>query len=199
MNKQEFINALRERICDLPRIDVDEQLQFFKEMIDERMADGLSEEEAVADIGSIEVIREQIVENIPLLAILGNKLKQKRSTSSTKIAVISSTAIIWAPVLLALIVAAVAVVASLYTVLWALVVSVWAVFIALAAAAPFGVVMGLLNLFGGNALFGICIIGCGITSAGLAIFAFYGALYASKGGVILTRKIWFLIKKLFVR
>ena len=39
------------------------------------------------------------------------------------------------------------------------------------------------------------LISCGMVLAGLAIFAFFGALYATKGSVILTKKFICAIKK----
>ncbi len=199
MNKQEFIDALRERISTLPRIDVNEQIEFYTEMIDERVADGMSEEEAVAEVGSIELIRDQIIENIPFYAIISKKIRQNVKKANKQAVILISTAIVWFPILLALVISAAAVVISLYVTLWALVVSVWAVFVSLAAAAPFGLLMGILNIFSGNTLVGLSVIGAAITLAGLAIFSFFGALYATKGTLLLTKSSWNLVKKLFTR
>ena len=52
MNKQEFLEKLERGIADLPREDAAERLTFYSEMIDDRMEEGLSEEDAVAGIGS---------------------------------------------------------------------------------------------------------------------------------------------------
>jgi len=53
MNKQEFIEALYRRLSDLPWQDVEERLNFYGEMIEDHMEEGLSEEEAVASMGSV--------------------------------------------------------------------------------------------------------------------------------------------------
>ena len=50
MSKQEFLDQLRARLSGLPRQDVIERLNFYSEMIDDRMEEGLSEEDAKAMI-----------------------------------------------------------------------------------------------------------------------------------------------------
>ena len=56
MNKTEFLERLGERLSGLPQEDIDERLGFYGEMIDDRMEENLSEEEAVAQIGSMDDI-----------------------------------------------------------------------------------------------------------------------------------------------
>lgn len=66
MNKQEFLGQLQKRISGLPQKDIDERLEFYREMVDEQMEDGLSEEDAVSNIGTVEEVAEQIIADIPL-------------------------------------------------------------------------------------------------------------------------------------
>ena len=49
MIKQEFISALREKLSALPQIDPEKHIQFYEEMINDRIEDGMLEEDAVAD------------------------------------------------------------------------------------------------------------------------------------------------------
>ena len=60
MTKALFLKSLRFRISDLPAAEVDERISFYNEMISDRMEEGLDEDEAVAAIGSIEIIAAQI-------------------------------------------------------------------------------------------------------------------------------------------
>ena len=55
MNKREFLDALRHGLYGLPQDDIEERLGFYAEMIDDRMAEGLSETEAVADLGTARI------------------------------------------------------------------------------------------------------------------------------------------------
>ena len=50
MNKTEFLNELKDGLSGLPREDVEERLSFYGEMIDDRVEEGMTEEEAVAGI-----------------------------------------------------------------------------------------------------------------------------------------------------
>ncbi len=51
MNKEEFLNALRAGLAGLPQADIERSVQYYREMIDDRIEDGMREIDAVADIG----------------------------------------------------------------------------------------------------------------------------------------------------
>ena len=66
MTKIKFLLSLHDRLSGLPQDEVEERLNFYSEMIEDRMEEGISEEEAVAAIGPIDEIAEQIIADIPL-------------------------------------------------------------------------------------------------------------------------------------
>ena len=66
MNKLEFISKLRAKLSGLPKKDVEERLSFYSEIIDDKIEEGKTEEEAVKELGTIESISEQIIKDIPL-------------------------------------------------------------------------------------------------------------------------------------
>ena len=94
--------------------------------------------------------------------------------------------VLGAPLWLSVLVAAAAVVLSLYVSLWALIVSAWAVFISVAACALSCVVASVIFPVGGHVTAGVAMLVAGIVCAGLSIFAFYGCKAATKGAVRLT-------------
>ena len=59
MDKKQFLEELRQRLSGLPQNDIEERLAFYAEMIDDRAEEGMSEEEAVAEIGSAEAIARE--------------------------------------------------------------------------------------------------------------------------------------------
>ena len=61
MNKEEYLGAIRGRISAMPADDINRFMDYYSEMIDDRMEDGLSEDEAVADMGSPDAAVEQIL------------------------------------------------------------------------------------------------------------------------------------------
>lgn len=187
MNKQEFLDRLRQALSGLPQEDIEERLAFYGEMIDDRVEDGLTEQEATAAIGSADEIAAQIVADTPLTKIVRERVRPKRRLRTWEIVLL----VLGSPIWLSLLIAAFAMGLSVYVVIWAVVVSLWAVDAALIVSALGGVTVGVLQLSRGEA--GLALVGAGITLAGLSIFLFFGCKAATKGAAILTKKIakWF--------
>ncbi len=191
MRKQEFLDRLRVQLSGLPKSDVDEHLNFYNEMIDDRIEDGLSEEEAVARLGSVEAVASQIIADVPLIRIAREKIKPKRRLRAWEILLLAVGSPLW----LSLLIAAVAVVFSLYAVLWSVVVSLWSVFVSTVACAFAGIAVGIGFACFGSPVAGFAMISAGIVCAGLSVFLFFGCKAATKGTAILTKKMACAIKK----
>ncbi len=194
MRKQDFLHTLKKRLSGLPRADIEERLAFYGEMIDDRIEEGLSEEEAVADIGSVEDIVSQIISDTPLAKIAKERIKPKRTLRVWE----SVLLILGSPIWLSLCIAAFAVLLSVYVVIWSVLISVWAVFVSLAACGVGGIAAGTFLLFSGQGLSGFAMMGAGILCAGLAIFLFFGCKAATKGVALLTKKLTLGIKMCFI-
>ena len=195
MNKQEFLARLREGLGGLPQNDVEERLAFYDEMIEDRMEEGLSECEAVASIGSVDEIISQIVADVPLSKIVKEKIKPARQLKVWEILLL----VLGSPIWLSLVIAAVAVIVSLYASLWAVVISLWAVFASLAASFVGCLLACFVFLAGGNATAGVATLAAGLVCAGLSIFAFYGCFGITRGIGICTKNIAIWVKKRFVK
>ena len=76
MNKYEFLGRLRERLAGLPPKDIDASLDYYAELIADRIEDGMSEEEAVAALGTIDEIVAQILEDTPLPKLVKERCAQ---------------------------------------------------------------------------------------------------------------------------
>lgn len=195
MSKQEFLDKLRLRLSGLPKQDVEERLSFFSEMIDDRMEEGLSEEEAVSGIGSVDEAAAQIAAEIPLSKIVKEKIKPKRGLRAWEVVLLALGSPIW----LSLAVAAFAVILSVYAVIWSVIISLWAVFASFIACALGGAVAGVVFICLGYGLTGFAIIGAGFVLAGLSVFLFFGCRAATRGALLLTEKFALGIKKCFVK
>ena len=79
MTKLEFVLELNDRLSGLPSDEIEECIGFYVEMIEDGVEDGISEEEAVARIGKIDEIVDQIIAGIPFTKIAKEKIKPKRS------------------------------------------------------------------------------------------------------------------------
>ncbi len=194
MNKCEFLANLRDGLSGLPREDIEERLLFYSEMIDDRMEEGLSEGEAVATIDPVDEIVTQVIEGIPFVRLAKERMKPKRRLTGWEIALL----MIGSPIWLSLGVAAAAVVLSLYILLWSVIISLWAVFASLAACSVGGILACAIFATVGNGVPGVAMLAAGMIFTGLSIFAFYGCKAATKGTVMLTKKIAMWIKHCFM-
>ena len=195
MNKQEFLEKLKNGLCGLPSQDIDERLSFYSEMIDDRVEEGLTEEDAVAELGNIEEITSQILNDIPLTKIIKDKMKKKIDLPIWVIVLIIIGSPIWASILGSLLSAVI----SIYISFWVCLISLWAVTIALGASTFALLVCGIITIIKGNVLSGVVMLGVACIASGLSIFFDYGCKWASKGIVLLTKKIGLWIKKLFIK
>ena len=195
MNKQEFLLALRGALADLPEADIKASLDYYAEIIDDQMEEGISEADAVASLGSVVSVAEQILLDMPLPKLVKARVKPKRRLRAWEIVLIAVGSPGWFPILLALIV----VVLAVYVVLWSLVVSIYAVDVALAACLLGGIGGGVGLFIAGNPFSALFLLGAGLVCGGLSIFLFFGCKAATKGTVLLTRKMLIGVKKCFVR
>ena len=194
MTKKEFLEKLKNSLSVLNESDREERLNFYSEMIEDRIEEGYSEEDAVKTVGDPEEIASQIVSEYSNVKKTNKKASTKRKLRTWEIVLFWVGLPLWLP----LAIAAAAIVFTLYVVFWAVVGSIWAAPVSLSAVGLAGFVIPIQYFIQGNILGGIAIIGLGIFSAGVAIFAFYGCIKATKGGTILTKKTVLWIKSLFV-
>lgn len=193
MKTTEFILALNEKLSNLPSEEVEERLNFYSEMISDRIEDGIPEEEAVAAIGTVDEVAEQILADIPLSCIVKQKLKKRRNLGALEITLLAIGSPLWISLLAALF----AVVISLYATVWSVVASLWACFASFVVFSFACLGFGVFSLFTGNGFFGVLSISYGIFLSGISIFAFFLCLAATKGSAYLMKKSLLLIKKLF--
>lgn len=195
MNKEEFLQQLRLELHGLPQEDIDSHAAFYGEMIDDRIEDGFSEEEAVSGIGTPESVAAQIVEETPLPRIIRERVRPKRPLRALEIILL----VLGSPVWLSLALALFAVVLSVYIVLWAMIIVLWTVFVSFIAAGLASLAAGVIGLVRGDRPAGLALLGCALVLLGLSIILFFAAKGATKGAAVLTKSIARGFKSLFVR
>ncbi len=194
MNKAQFMTELSDRLTGLPESDLNERLLFYSEMIDDRMEDGISEEEAVAGVGSVDEIVEQIMAEIPLSKLLKEKVRKRNGMKAWEIILLVLGFPLWFPLLAA----AFAICLSLYIVLWAVLISLWAVDLSVAVCAPAALIMAIYFLVKGNTEGALLMLGAAILCAGLAVLLFVACKAMTVGLIKLTKKMFVGIKRMFV-
>lgn len=195
MGKQEFLVQLRKGLSGLPQEDIEERLTFYSEMIDDRMEEGFTEEEAVVAVGSAQEIVAQVVAEIPFAKIAKERIKSRRQLRVGEIVLLALGSPIW----LSLLIAVFAIILSLYISLWAVIISLWAVFASFAACSIGGVLACVVFIVGGNGVSGLAMLAAGIACAGLAIFMFHGCKAVTGGTLILTKKMAIWVKNCFIK
>ena len=195
MKKNEFIIQLIYGLSSLPQAELEDRVAFYSEMIDDRMEEGLSEEDAVADIGSVESVINQIIADTPLTSIIKERIRRRKKPGAWGITLLAVGSPIW----ILLIAAAYAIIVSVYASIWAVVVSLWASFGAMVGVGVGGILGGFLLIGLGKSPAGFGLIGCALVCCGLAILTFYACKYTTIAMVWLTKKIALLIKKCFTK
>lgn len=195
MNKREFLEELKKKLSGLSQNDVKEHLDFYGEMIDDMIEEGLTEQAAILKIGTVEEVVSQIISDTPLTKIVKERVTTKRKIKVWEIVLL----VLGSPLWLSLLIAGFTVAFSLYISLWAVVISLWAVFASFIGAALGSLICGVGFILGGNNITGVFVIGCGIALAGLSILMFFLCKLATKGTAFLTKRAIFGIKNCFIK
>lgn len=191
MKKLKFLLSLHEKLSTLPQEEVEERLRFYSEMIEDRMEEGVPEEEAVAAVGSVEEIAAQIAAEIPTTKADKEIAKPKRRLKVWEITLL----VLGSPIWVSLLIAVFAVGLSLYISWWSVLISLWAVFGSTVVCGSFGIVAGVAYALSGSAATGLATIGVSVACLGLAIFLFVGCKAATDGTIMLTKKLFVRPKK----
>lgn len=162
MNKKKFLSALNSALADLSRQDRKKTLDFYRELIDDRLEDGLTEEDVFAQIGTPEAIAEQVLSELPP--------KPRRKLSAGVIVLLILGFPLWLPLVLA---AAV--------VLLSVLIVLFAAELSFAVGGVAGVLGGLVLLLMGKFWAAWALLGPGLVCLGLAIPLFFLCIWAAKG------------------
>ena len=195
MTKLEFLLALQKELEAVPREDMQQRLTFYSEMIEDRVEEGLSEEEAITQIGTVEEVAAQILAEYPAECLPRESECGKRRLKTWQIVLIILGSPVWASVLIG----AASVVVSLYISLWAAVISLWSIFVSVSACGAAFPVMGVFFLCTGHTHSGIAMLGAGLVLIGLAIFCYFGCKWASKGTAAIGKKAYLALKRCFTK
>lgn len=195
MNKQEFLNALSDRLQGIPKEDREKSLEYYSEMIDDRTEDGLTEEQAVKAMGSVRDIADKIINDMPIEKLIKTKVTPERKLSAFEIVLLTISFPIWFPIIISLI----AVAFTLYVVLWILILCIYVIALSFAVSGIAAVIALVMSLWSSQILWGMFMFGCGMVLLGLAIPIFIEALRVTFGCISLTGKCFKKIKSSLAR
>lgn len=192
MNKETFLNNLRESLKQYSSEETEKSIDYYSEIIDDRVEDGMNEEDVVASFGSVDDIANKIIDELSLSTLVKCKAKDK-SIPNWAIVLL----VIGAPLWFSLAMAAFAIVFAIFVVIWSVSIAFWSVMLALAVATIATIFAAIVFCFGHSLLSIVGFFGVAVLLAGLTIFSFLAAFYITKGIVVLSKSIIRGIKKLF--
>ena len=194
MTKYDFLEKLESLLEGLPRCDIDNSLEYYGEMIDEKMDEGFTEDEAVAAIGAPETVADTILRETPLTKLVKERVKPKRQLTALEILLIVLGAPLWLPIVIAIL----AVIFSVLVSLWAIVISLWTVPLALGVSAVALLLLTVVNLIACRFGRVFLLLGIGLFLVGFALLWGVVCIYMTKGIAWLCKMIFLIIKKCVV-
>ncbi len=199
MIKQEFLDELKAKLNGLPETEITKSLDYYQEMIDERIDDGLSEEEAVEAMGTAQEAADQILTEIPLPKLVVNKVKPKKAKKGGSIVLtivlLILTCWFWLPISICLIVAFLCV----YICFWVVIIALYATDFAFAVGGLGAIPLGIFFILTGHPATGVGFIGAGLLLVGAAVMLFIPFTMLAKLLVKASGKFVLWIKKLLTK
>ena len=193
MKRDEFLKDLKKKLAGLPQEDINNRVDFYNEMIDDLCEDGLSEEEAIEKLGPVDDFVKKVANETPLINIVKEKAKPKRSLHGWEIALLVLGFPLWFPLLITFL--CLCLVA--YILLWVLVIVTYSVTISIITGTISGAVLAISGLSTGYMAAAGFYIGFTIAGIGLTILLFYACKYATIFSFKLAKKIILKIKLSF--
>ena len=194
MNKQEFFDTLLERLEGIPEDEKQRSFEYFSEMIEDRIEDGMSEEEAVAAVGPVDDAVKEILDNVSLTKIIKTKASNRRKMKPLEIVLLCVGFPVWLPLLIVFI----ALIFVLYVVIWAVVIVFFAVDLALLAAGIAAVILGAFGLGKFGLAYPLAAIGAGLLLIGISVLLVIPLVKLAKVTAKLAKLIVLWIKSWFV-
>ena len=194
MTKQEFLERLKAGLSGLPQADIEERLRFYSEMIDDRMEDGLSEEESVQQTGNPEKIAERIISETPITRIVREKVRNRRPLGVAAIILLILLFPVWFPILITIL----SVLFGLFIAIFAILFSLWVTDFAFALSGPGLVIGSIIYFVSGNVTRGFLALSGAFIMAGLAVLMFFACKAISKATIRLVRAMALTIRKIIL-
>ena len=193
MDKQQFLEAIRDGLNGLPQSDIEKYLDYYSEMIEDRMEDGASQEEAVASMESVEEIVRQILPDVSSTQTTEEQESAGHSLRPWEVVLL----VLGSPLWLSLALAGFFLILAFYIILWSVVLVFYAVDLVFAAAGVSGIAAGITLPFSGMHTQAVFLLGIGLVCAGIAILLFFAFYKVTRGMAVLSKKIICRIRTLF--
>lgn len=166
MTKEQFLSAVCARLQNVSALDRQRTLDYYSEMIDDRIEDGMSEQEAVAAMGDI----DEAVGQLPH--------ENERSGAGRAVA-LGVTSPVWAPLCI-----------GLFTIMWSVVVALYAAVVGVGVGVSALTALCLRYLFTTELAQALLFFGSSLVCVGVMLLLGVAAGFVARFVVFLTKKIW---------
>lgn len=207
MNKEDYKSQLEALLKSLPKKDREEAILFYMEMIDDRIDEGMSEEDAIANVASPGVAAEEIIasNNSAKQALISFEISTEneaddvevsdeadesllhkiktRNLSTKEWIVLLVTCPFWLPLLVGIAglgVGLALVLAAAYICVWVLIACVWILALGFLVNVPALLIFSAWGIQTANPAYTISNIGCAMLFFGCGAWLCKGAIYLTK-------------------
>lgn len=198
MNKSEFLNLLSIKLDGLPQSEIKKTIDYYDEIICDRVEDGMTEEEAVNAVGNIEDVVQTVMYEQPLQNLIKASVTNKTGGSGKKILWIVLL-FLGSPIWLSLAVALLSVMLSVYIVVWVMTGVVYVLAASFALSAVTSIIAGAVSFTMYPASTAICIIGMGLTCASFALLTGVSCRPVTKFSIYLSKLGVHAVKSVFIK
>ncbi|MBQ3985858.1 MAG: DUF1700 domain-containing protein [Oscillospiraceae bacterium] len=169
MNKKEFLEELCRRLRTFPPQEAEKTVSFYAEAIDDRVEEGMTEEEAVSELGSLDEIVAEAAGSLPLATLVKGRVEDSKNRASNK-GLWVTLAAVGSPIWLALAIAALAIGIAGFAVCLSLIISAAAVVISFIVSGA-ALIAGGIGLPYGSFAPRLMLIGAGLILLGLGFLS----------------------------
>ncbi len=166
MTEKEYLKELKRNLSALKRSDRNSLIEFYKEMIEDKIENGKTEREAIAELEPADVVAKRTLAEY---GIDEEELSKRKKISGTTLALVIIGSPLWIP----LAIAALAIVLAVAISILAVIISIASACIGVTLSSPFFLVMGIITAFSDVGT-GLIAIGYGLSAAALGILAVTG-------------------------
>lgn len=191
MNKADFLERLATALKSLPPSEIKKSLAYYSEIIDDRIEEGMSEEEAVSGLGSIEEIsREVMLDATPLPELIRTRVIPNGPASMSDVVLL----ILGSPLFILLS----ALIFVFYMCVWLVIITLFLTQFSFGLTGVAAIIASVVD-FSSNISIRLLMVCSGLVCLGIGIFTYSPIKKGSKKIIRLTT--WFLrnIKLLFIQ
>lgn len=172
MNKEDFLKKLTDELTHIPPVEIVKAIGYYKESIEDRVDDGMTEEEAVRSLGSFEEIIKNIEDEVSLGSVVKDKVKrrveQDNSSGNNKLLLVV-LAIVTFPIWGMACLVGVSLVFAFYVAIWGLFIAVLGTYFSAFVAGGILLFVGIFRAISLDILTGVAYIGVGLIFIGVTI------------------------------